>query len=391
MVWDLGHIGDFEDIWLNQRLGGTPPLERKYSEMFDAVKNPRPTRASLHLPSGQELFRFLTAVRSRRLEILSRLDRPVEEGDLDPAFVYEMVAVHEEQHQETLLQALQLLEGGSFVPGLRRRLPKARVVKQDMVLVPTGSFDMGSEGASFAYDNELARHRIELDDFWIDRFPVTCRDFAMFVDQGGYDSSEFWSPSGWDWKVEHGADAPPNWTRCDGQWQVRFMDRIETLPAMKPVVHVSFYEADAYARFVGKRLPTEAEWEKAALWDPLESRSRTYPWGDQPPTRTLANLDQLGYGPAEIGAFPLGASALGVEQLIGDVWEWTSSDFTAYPGFRAFPYPEYSEIFFGEEYKVLKGGSWATRPRVARGTFRNWDFPVRRQIFSGIRCASDSK
>lgn len=167
------------------------------------------------------------------------------------------------------------------------------------------------------------------------------------------------------------------------------MNRREPLREDLPVVHVCYFEADAFARWSGKRLPTEAEWEKAALWDPGANLSRPYPWGSEAPDPRRANLDQLAFQPAPIGAFPGGASAFGVEQLIGDVWEWTSSDFSPYPGFEAFPYPEYSEIFFGSEYKVLRGGSWATRSAVARGTFRNWDYPIRRQIFAGFRCAKD--
>ncbi len=167
------------------------------------------------------------------------------------------------------------------------------------------------------------------------------------------------------------------------------MDRVEPIPGDLPVVNVGFYEAEAYARWAGKRLPTEAEWEKAALWDPEAGQARPYPWGDAPPDRTRANLDQLAFAPSPIGAYPEGASAYGVEQLLGDVWEWTSSHFQPYPGFEAFPYEEYSKIFFGTDYRVLRGGSWATRPSVARGTFRNWDYPIRRQIFAGFRCVQD--
>jgi iron(II)-dependent oxidoreductase len=160
--------------------------------------------------------------------------------------------------------------------------------------------------------------------------------------------------------------------------------------ADRPVVHVCYWEADAYARWAGKRLPSEAEWEKAALWDPGAGVARPWPWGEQPPTSQHANLDQLGFAPAAIAAYPAGRSAYGVEQMVGDVWEWTSSDFLAYPGFVAYPYDDYSKIFFGSDYKVLRGGSWATRPGVARGTCRNWDYPIRRQIFAGFRLAADA-
>ena len=157
----------------------------------------------------------------------------------------------------------------------------------------------------------------------------------------------------------------------------------------QPVQHVCWYEADAYARWAGKRLPTEAEWEKAAAWDPEREAARRFPWGDTW-AGDRANLGQRRHQPTPVGSYPSGASAYGVQQMLGDVWEWTASDFTPYPGFRAFPYPEYSQVFFGPEYKVLRGGSWATDPSACRTTFRNWDYPIRRQIFAGFRCARDA-
>jgi len=159
---------------------------------------------------------------------------------------------------------------------------------------------------------------------------------------------------------------------------------------LQPVCHVCYYESEAFARYAGKRLPTEAEWEAAASWDPVTGDRRNYPWGDDPPSGELANVDQLSFGTAPIGTYPANVSPIGCRGMIGDVWEWTASDFLAYPGFQSFPYPEYSEAFFGSEYKVLRGGSWATRPGAIRNTFRNWDYPIRRQIFSGFRCARDA-
>ena len=191
---------------------------------------------------------------------------------------------------------------------------------------------------------------------------MTHGDYLEFVEAGGYRSADHWSAAGWEWCRQRGAEAPRNWTRREDGWWVRFMDRELPLPRELPVSHVCYWEAEAFAAFAGKRLPTEAEWEKAALWDPLAGRARRHPWGDEPPAPRHANLDQLLFEPAPVGAYPDGVSAYGVHQMVGDVWEWTSSDFAAYPGFAAFPYREYSEIFFGDEYKVLRGGSWATRP-----------------------------
>jgi len=174
------------------------------------------------------------------------------------------------------------------------------------------------------------------------------------------------------------------------EWLRRRFGVVEPLPAAQPVQHVCFYEAEAYARWVGKRLPSEAEWEKAASWDPRTRTKHRYPWGDDPDESGRANLGERHHQPADVGAYPGGASSYGVQQMLGDVWEWTSSDFRPYPGFRAFPYREYSEVFFGPDYKVLRGGSWATDLQAARTTFRNWDYPIRRQIFAGFRCARDA-
>ncbi len=389
MVWDLGHIANFEELWLCRKIGGKPPLVEDYERMFDAVLNPRPTRERLPLPTGRDLLGYLEQVRERTLEVARDGAPAAEPALLDGGFVYEMVAEHEEQHQETLLQAMQILERPPYAPARRRALPPPAAVARDMVPVPGGPFLMGSKGESFAYDNEKPVHEVEVPDFLIDRVPVTQGDYLEFVESGGYRAPSLWSEAGRDWLEESGAEAPANWRQVDGEWRARFMERDEALPESSPVVHVCFHEAEAFARWAGKRLPSEEEWEKAALWDPGPGRARRYPWGDEAPGGEHANLDQLGFEPAPVGSFPGGVSAYGVHQMVGDVWEWTRSAFRPYPGFEAFPYPEYSEIFFGDEYLVLRGGSWATRPAVARGTFRNWDYPIRRQIFAGFRCARD--
>ena len=390
MVWDLGHIGHFEEEWLAQRLTGAEALHDGFAAMFDPLQNPRPTRESLPLPNEEQLGDYLDRVRRRSLRLLEEVATAKAPDLLRHGLVYELVAEHEEQHQETLLQAMQVLCGPPYPAPQRRSPPAALERPEGMALVPAGPFEMGCGADGFAYDNERPRHQRELDGFEIDRAPTTHGDYLKFVEAGGYRSSRHWSEPGWQWCRHHGAEAPRNWTRREDGWRVRFLDRELPLPEELPVVHICYWEAEAYAAFAGKRLPTEAEWEKAALWDPGAGRARLYPWGDEPPQPHRANLDQLLFAPAPIGAYPQGVSAYGIHQMVGDIWEWTSSDFVAYPGFAAFPYREYSEIFFGDEYKVLRGGSWATRPAVARGTFRNWDYPIRRQIFAGLRCARDA-
>ena len=256
-------------------------------------------------------------------------------------------------------------------------------------MIPGGPFVMGTDAEPWAYDNERPAHVVDLPAFRIDAGPVTNGRYLEFVLDGGYDRPVWWAAEGWAWRQEDDIRHPQFWVdEGAGDWsRVRFGLR-EDLPLDEPVQHVCWYEADAYARWAGKRLPTEAEWEKAASWAP-DGVKRRCPWGDEAPTADgrLANLGRPLFRPAPVGAYPDGASAYGCHQMIGDVWEWTSSDFEPYPGFASFPYREYSEVFFGPAYKVLRGGSWATSPLAVRTTFRNWDYPIRRQIFAGFRCA----
>jgi iron(II)-dependent oxidoreductase len=245
---------------------------------------------------------------------------------------------------------------------------------------------MGTNSRAWTLDNERPAHLVDVPPFFIDTHPVTNGAFAEFVADGGYERPHWWSADGWRWRQEAMLAAPAFWAGDGRGWTVHRLGMVEDVDPSQPVQHVCWYEADAYARWRGARLPTEAEWEKAASWSP-DGHKRVWPWGDEPPGPEHANLGQRRWGPAPIGTHPAGASAWGVHEMIGDVWEWTASDFHGYPGFESFPYREYSEVFFGPEYKVLRGGSWATDPVAMRCTFRNWDYPIRRQIFAGFRCA----
>ena len=300
-----------------------------------------------------------------------------------------MIAQHEAQHSETILQGIQLLSGLVYEPSRRVGTPEGRPLAAE-VFVPGGPFTMGTDDTTVTYDNERPAHRVELASFWIDVAPITNIAYLHFIEDGGYERRELWTAEGWCWLLQTKAEHPAEWLRRDhGSWSERVFGRIESLAADRPVVHVSWFEAAACAQWLGKRLPTEAEWEKAAAWDLERGLPRRYPWGDAAPTAQRANLDQRSFVPAEVGAYPQGSSYFGCEQMLGDVWEWTSSGFAPYPGFRAFPYPEYSQIHFGAGHKVLRGGSWATPHLAIRNTFRNWDLPQRRQIFAGFRCARD--
>jgi gamma-glutamyl hercynylcysteine S-oxide synthase len=389
LIWDYGHIGNYEELWLLHRAHGKVLSKRELYDMYDASLHPREERPSLNLLDRRDADLYLDAVRKAVLETLEDADLGDGDGPLLKAgFVYEMIVQHEYQHNETMLQTLQLKKGEGYKPEPRVELPAGRAPEREMVPIPGGEFVMGTDDRARALDNERNAHARDLPGFLIDATPVTNEAYLGFVEDGGYERPELWSPAGWEYIREERISAPKHWyqPKPHSWWTERFgFD--EPIDPAAPVVHVSWYEADAYARWAGKRLPTEAEWEKAASWDPDTGTKRLYPWGDEAPTPTHANLDQLAFRTAQVGAYPEGASAYGVLGMVGDVWEWTSSDLYAYPGFEAFPYKEYSEIFFGSDYKVLRGGSWATRPGAVRNTFRNWDYPIRRQLFCGFRCA----
>jgi iron(II)-dependent oxidoreductase len=355
LIWDLGHIANFEELWLVRRIGGREPLRGDLGELYDAIEQPRKVRGQLPILRADEVRPYMQEVRERTLEVLEEIALDPADPVLADGFVYEMLLAHEQQHNETMLQLLQMVE--SYDPAEVDRSVAAEPAADgpEMVRVEGGPHEIGAPDVGFAYDNERPRHRVELESFWIDRTPVTNAAYMQFL-------------------AETGADPPMYWERDgEGGWARTAMGRTEPVDPGLPVIHVSFHEAEAFARWAGKRLPTEPEWEAAAR-------------GSRP---GRANLDQLAFGCVRAGAYADAPSECGAVQMLGDVWEWTSSDFTAYPGFEAFPYPEYSEVFFGDAHKVLRGGAWATRRDVIRTSFRNWDLPERRQIFAGIRCAKD--
>jgi gamma-glutamyl hercynylcysteine S-oxide synthase len=368
LVWDLAHVAAYEDLWLCHRHGGEPLLRGDLAAMYDAFETPRVRRGSLPLLDRAEAVDYLAEVRARALDVLDRV------GPGDGTLV-ELVLRHEQQHNETMLQAIELA-GLPWAGGRERgddpEAPRAPAGDGGLgaLLVEGGRAHLGARARDgFSYDNERPAHTAEVAPFRIGRTAITNATFLTFVEGGGYERREWWSDEGWAWKEEYDITHPG-----DRRWPAgRHPDA--------PVVHVSWFEADALARAHGARLPTEAEWEKAATWD-QETRCalRAVP--------AAATLDLCALGPRPPG--PDTASPSGALGMFGDVWEWTSSPFEGYPGFRPHPYPEYSQVFFGPAHRVLRGGSWATRRRVATLTFRNWDLPVRRQLFAGVRLAWDA-
>ncbi|WP_156756256.1 ergothioneine biosynthesis protein EgtB [Actinokineospora pegani] len=388
LVWDYAHIGNQEELWLVRDVGGREPVRDDIDNIYDAFQHSRASRPGLPLLTPAEARGYVREVRDKVLDVL---DTTPLEGDrlVADGFAFGMIVQHEQQHAETMLATHQLRVGA---PVLHAPAPPPATAppRAKEVLVPGGEFTMGTSAEPWALDNERPAFRTHVDAFFIETAPVTNGEYLAFVDAGGYDDPRWWTDEGWAHRQAARLVAPQFWERGPEGWQRTRFGVVEPVALDEPVVHVCFHEAKAYAAWAGKRLPTEAEWEKAARHDPDGDRSRRYPWGDNDPGPEHANLGQRHLRPAPVGAYPAGESALGVAQLLGDVWEWCDSDFVPYPGFASFPYKEYSEVFFRGDYKMLRGGSFGTDASAVRATFRNWDHPVRRQIFSGLRLARDA-
>ncbi len=372
LVWDLAHIAAYEDLWLVHRHAGEPLLKADLAACYDAFETPRTIRGEIELLDAAGARDYLSDVRERTL-------RAVRSHGVDPV-LHELVLRHEQQHTETMLQTLLL----SGLPGYdhpdRRPTPSAdrRHSGLEFVAVQGGEVELGAPDGRFSYDNERPRHRAVVAPFQIGRTPVTNATWLAFAEGGGYERREWWTDEAWAWKEEYDLTHPLHWARRpDGAWTEHTVHGSRPLDPDRPAAHVSCFEAAAIARAHGARLPTEAEWEAAATWDQ--------------PQLGRANLGQLAFDTTPAGAFPDNASACGALDMLGNVWEWTSTEFDGYPGFEAHPYREYSEVFFRSGYRVLRGGSWATQARVATPTFRNWDLPQRRQIFAGVRLAKNEE
>lgn len=387
LVWDLAHVGQQEEHWLLVRSGRVDAtvFEPEIAALYDAFQHPRATRTRLPLLSPAESRTRIAAVRARTLDKLDRA--PADQ----PHFVAGLLAQHEQQHVETMLATHQFRRGEPVL--VAGSAAAGRVASCDAVLVPGGPFRCGADPLvePWALDNEQPQHWVELPAFRIARFPVTNGEWLEFIAAGGYDEPRWWSRQGWAHRQDQGLVAPLFWSPDGARgWLRRRFGVAEEVPVGEPVQHVCWHEARAYARWAGARLPTELEWEKACGWDPVAGRRRRWPWGAEAPTASRCTLGGATLRPAAIGAHPSGASAHGVEQLIGDVWEWTSSAFAPWRGFQPMLYDTYSAPFFDGCYRVLRGGSWATDPVAVRPSFRNWDLPIRRQIFCGVRLAWDA-
>jgi iron(II)-dependent oxidoreductase len=388
--WEVAHVAWFQEKWFLRHARGEPPLRADGDALYDSAAIAHDTRWDLPLPAREETLAYVRDVRER---VVARLrERP---PTPEEAYFVRLGVLHEDMHDEAFTYTRQTLSYAPPRVTTPERVPPGDVLPPGDARVPGGPFQLGAApGEPFVFDNEKWAHPVELKPFRIARAPVTQEEFAAFVDAGGYRARAHWSEEGWAWREAVGAKHPVYWGRnASGGWMRRHFDRWIPLEPFHPVIHVSWYEAEAYCRWAKRRLPTEAEWEAAAAGEPtpdgarLAPHKRRFPWGDDPPSHERANLDWRARGTVDASALPAGDSAFGCRQMIGNVWEWTQDAFLPYPDFVADPYKEYSEPWF-RTHRVLRGGCWTTRSRLIRNTWRNFYEPHRRDVLAGFRtCA----
>jgi len=403
LLWEIGHVGWFQEKFVLRLLAGEPPIRGDGDSLWDSIAIPHDNRWDLALPSREETVAYLLEVRDR---VVDRLERARRRGALTAAEreLVTLALAHEDMHTEAFtytrqthgwpapaLSAAPATGGdGEAGQGDAQATGDAGPLPGD-VEVPGGTYLLGSPREyPFTLDNEHWEHAVELAPFRIARAPVTQAEMAAFADDGGYGRRALWSDEGWRWRTENGAERPVYWRRAEAGgdgWERRVFDRWVPLEPHRPMIHVSWFEAEAWCRWAGRRLPTEAEWEAAAMG----AAPRPYlPWGSEPASPERANVDWAGLpagGTLDVAALPAGDTASGCRQMIGNVWEWTVTDFRPYPGFSPGPYREYSEPWFTDR-KVLRGGCWATRGRLLRSSWRNYYTPDRRDVWGGFRTCS---
>ena len=387
--WEIGHTAYFYEYWVLRQHLGEPPIRSDADQLYDSINIAHDDRWDLPLPSLDDTLHYMAEVKRRVRDRVT--NGPV---DAHRDYLTQYAVYHEDMHTEAFTYTRQTLE-----------YPTPAIADTDLVTenpgalegdaqIPGGSFKLGAEDDGlFAFDNEKWAHVHEVAPFAIARAAVSNRDYAAFVDAGGYTERSYWDDDGWGWRETRGLDHPVYWRRSEDGWEQRHFDVWRPLRPHAAVIHISWYEAQAYCRWAGRRLPTELEWEVAAAGQAtadgsnLSPHKRHYPWGDTPPTSAHANLDGGALGTIDVGGRSAGDSAFGCRQMIGNVWEWTDTVFEPYPGFKPDMYQDYSQPLFGIT-RVLRGGAWATRGRMIRNTWRTYYGPDRNDVFAGFRtCA----
>lgn len=410
--WEIAHIAWFQEFWILRHLGSQPPSLEQGDELYDSARLTHDKRWDLPLLERDETLAYMGRVLERVVEQAGNASSKLTDTEgYDQEYFLNLVLLHEQMHAEAIAYTRQTLSYPPPVSRITERPVDDREVVKEIrfaghkaahaqtdnsltgdAAIPGGTFTLGcAPQQRFVFDNERLAHEVEVAPFAILKTAVTSGEFKHFVEDGGYITSELWTAEGWEWRTSVSAEYPVYWRReVNGRWLRRNFNEWVALDERLPVIHVNWHEADAYCRWAGRRLPTEAEWEIAASGEPaangrdLKTQKRVFPWGDDSPTLERANLDWRALGCVPVNALPAGDSAFGCRQMIGNVWEWTASDFQPYPGFVAGPYKEYSEPWFGN-HKVLRGGCWATRSQLIHNSYRNFYTPDRRDVWAGFR------
>jgi len=384
--WHIGHVSWIYEAIMSKIDKNYEFYSKEFSEYLNSyyqqfgVPQDKGQRGIISRPTTEQIFQYFNT-------ISQRVNHFIESQSLSSDAI-KLITIgfhHECQHQELLAYDLQHLLAEQYRPVKKNKKPNSANIEQRSVQIKGGIFVVGYNGSDYCYDIELPEHKVYLENYTIDAFPITNEQYIEFMNNGGYDTYKYWLSDGWEKVKKNEWVSPMYWEKIDDQWNVRDFSGIRKVNPKEPVCHVSYYEADAYCNWAGKRLPTEAEWEKAACWNEEKQQKTTFPWGNEHPTEQNANLlESYHWGCTEIGSYPDGKSPSGCHQMIGDVWEWTSSEFTGYPGFRT-GFEEYNDKWFTNQ-KVLRGGSFGTPKMSIRGSYRNFFRLDERWMFSGFRC-----
>ncbi|MSS85907.1 MAG: ergothioneine biosynthesis protein EgtB [Nitrosopumilus sp.] len=387
--WHVGHVSWIFEAIMSKLDKNYKFYSKEFSEYFNSyyqqfgVPLDKALRGIASRPTVDEIFLYFNTINKKVEKFIESREFTEEEKKIFVTGIH-----HECQHQELLVYDLQHLLADQYIPVRKNEIQVQQQRKKEFVKIEGGVYTMGYNGKDYCYDIELPEHKTYLENFKIGIFPISNQEYLQFMNDGGYEAYKYWLSDGWEKVKSNKWNSPMYWEKINDEWYVRDFLGIRKINPNEPVCHVSYYEADAYCKWAGKRLPTEAEWEKASCWNEQKQEKSIFPWGNENPTEEKCNLlESYHWGCTEIGSFPNGVSPSGCQQMIGDVWEWTSSEFVGFPGFKS-GFDEYNDKWFTNQ-KVLRGGSFATPKMSIRGSYRNFFRLDERWLFSGFRCVED--
>ncbi len=384
LKWEIAHAAYFHETWVLRHLGGQIAVYEKADELFDSINIQHEDRWDLPLPSLANTFEYMSSVLQHELELLRNI-----ELDNYAKYFYLLALFHEDMHNEAFICTRQTLSypKPNFI-NVQNLNENGSTIKHQDISIPGGTFMLGAErNDEFIFDNEKWAHKVNVAAFKISKYVVSNEQYLEFVEAKGYSQEKYWCDKGWQWCKKEKHQHPVYWKKdSDGRWYIKLFDQWQVMQLNQAVIHVSWFEAQAFCKWSKRRLPTEAEWEFAAACDPNTVIDNHYGKNIYP-DESDANLDCTNLGTVNVAAYPEGDNAFGCRQMFGNVWEWTESAFKPYPGFSPDWYSEYSRPLFGQT-KVLRGGAWTTRSRMLRNTLRNYYGPDRNDVFAGFRTCS---